>query len=613
MAIETRSVARPLRRALAGVLAALALAVAPGVWAPGAGAAEEGTAEKVIAVVNARLFDGEKVVPRATVVFSTAGKVLAVGPEVQPPAGAEVIDGSGRTLLPGLIDAHTHSFLGALERALVFGVTTNLDMMTDPTWAAARRREQAEGKATGRADLFSASTLVTAPGGHGTQFGVVIPTLARPEDAEAFVAARIAEGADYVKIVSEDGSQFGGRLGALDRPTIAAAIVAAQKQGKLAVVHVSTFGRAQEAIADGANGLVHLFLDKPADLAMARLTGERHAFVIPTLVVLEGMTGKAGGASLTTDPRTQPYLTVAEVQNLKQMFPRHGETRLDPALETVRLMKAAGVPILAGSDAPNPGTAHGSALHRELELLVQAGLTPAEALAAATSVPAREFGLADRGRVAPGLVADLLLVEGDPTQDVTATRAIRNVWKRGHAVDRPLQDAAPAEAPKLAAGLVSDFDGDEVSATTGVGWVTSTDQFRGGTSTAAIELTAGGAAGSKGSLAVSGEIRAGFAFPWAGAMYFPGAAAMAPVDASGLRELVFWARGEGGTFRVMALSGSAAVPSMQTFEVGPEWREVVLQLSSFSGMDPRALLGLLFSASSSPGPFRFQIDDIRLR
>jgi len=85
-----------------------------------------------------------------------------------------------------------------------------------------------------------------------------------------------------------------------------------------------------------------------------------------------------------------------------------------------------------------PGSWNGASLHGELALLVRAGLTPTEALAAATSVPARAFGLADRGRIAPGLRADLLLVRGDPTRDVTATRDIVGVWKAGVRIGRAL-------------------------------------------------------------------------------------------------------------------------------------------------------------------------------
>jgi imidazolonepropionase-like amidohydrolase len=89
--------------------------------------------------------------------------------------------------------------------------------------------------------------------------------------------------------------------------------------------------------------------------------------------------------------------------------------------------------ILAGTDAPNEGTTYGAGLHRELELLVEAGLTPVEALRAATSVSAAAFDLNDRGRIAAGARADLLLVDGDPTVDIRTTRNILHVYKRGRA------------------------------------------------------------------------------------------------------------------------------------------------------------------------------------
>ena len=136
---------------------------------------------------------------------------------------------------------------------------------------------------------------------------------------------------------------------------------------------------------------------------------------------------------------SRPYLSRTDVSMLAQTFPRRPgapATTYAGAVETVRALKKAGVAILAGTDAGNPGTTHGASLHGELELLVQAGLTPAEALAAATSIPAKTFGLGDRGRVAAGLRADLVLVSGDPTVDITATRAIDGIWKQGVRFDR---------------------------------------------------------------------------------------------------------------------------------------------------------------------------------
>ena len=103
---------------------------------------------------------------------------------------------------------------------------------------------------------------------------------------------------------------------------------------------------------------------------------------------------------------------------------------------SLKRLAERGVPVLAGSDPPNAGTAFGASVHRELELMVAAGLSPIAALRAATSVPARVFDLNDRGRIAPGLRADLLLVEGDPTSDIVATRNIARIWKQGVPFDR---------------------------------------------------------------------------------------------------------------------------------------------------------------------------------
>src|SRR5579884_1831043 len=157
---------------------------------------------------NARVFDGQKVLPRATVVI-TAGKIAAVGENVKAPADAVVVDGTGKTLLPGFIDAHTHTIVAsALRQASIFGVTTTLDMFTDPKTAAQVKKEEAAGGLWDSARLFSAGFLATAPGGHGTEYGMKVPTLTKPDEAQAWVDARIAEGSDYIKIIYDDMSAY---------------------------------------------------------------------------------------------------------------------------------------------------------------------------------------------------------------------------------------------------------------------------------------------------------------------------------------------------------------------------------------------------------------------
>lgn len=104
------------------------------------------------------------------------GRIAVMGVGAPLPAELSVVSGEGRTLIPGLIDSHTHVFGDALRSALVFGVTTELDMFTNSEFAAVLRQREAAGQQSDVADLRSAGTLVTAPGGHGTQYGFPIPT-----------------------------------------------------------------------------------------------------------------------------------------------------------------------------------------------------------------------------------------------------------------------------------------------------------------------------------------------------------------------------------------------------------------------------------------------------
>ena len=493
-----------------------------------------------MAFTRARVFDGVRVIPDATVVVRD-GVISAVMAAAEVPAGATVIDGRGKTLLPGLIDAHTHTYAPEqLRAAVIFGVTLELDMFTTPSFAASQRAEQAAGKATGRADLLSAGTLVTAPGGHGTEYGFPIPTITAAGLADAFVAARVAEGSDYIKIVYDDGSEVGLPWKTIDEPTLAAVIRAAKARKKLAVVHVLAREFGRSAIAAGADGLVHLFIDKPVDDAFVGLVAAHKAFVIPTLTVLDSVNRAGGNAALADDPALAPYLTPDDVQMLKSSFP--GKTPPADVLkipsEAVKALKAAGVRILAGTDCGNPGTAHGVSLHRELALLVAAGLTPVEALAAATAQTAATFGLTDRGRIAPGMRADLVLVDGDPTADITATRKIAGVWKQGHSIDRdayrtrrPAANRSTGETEKRAraAGIGIGVDQrlrggkghDKNCLSARAGWSQPT-LFEGGKSKAESTVVGAGANGSAHALKITGTIDPAPGQHWAGVMFSPG-------------------------------------------------------------------------------------------
>ncbi len=283
-------------------------------WSGSADAAPE---EAPLVFKKVRVFDGQRVIPEATVVVA-GGRIAAVGKSVLAPQNAIAIAGRGRTLLPGLIDAHTHVFPpSVLEQSLIFGVTTELDMFTDHRMATSIKSQQEAGEARNMADLRSAGTLITAPGGHGTEYGVVIPTITDPAQAQSFVDARIAEGSDYIKIVYA----VDGRMPSISKEVLAAVIRAAKDRDKLAVVHATTLQAARDALDAGAVGLVHLFVDAPVDDAFIKVAVANRAFFIPTFAVLESLCDTGGGATLVSDPDLGPFVNAQAAENLKRSFP----------------------------------------------------------------------------------------------------------------------------------------------------------------------------------------------------------------------------------------------------------------------------------------------------
>lgn len=581
---------------------------------------------KPIVIKDVRLFDGEKVLARATVVIEGA-KIAALGEKISIPPDAEVIAGAGNTLLPGLIDAHVHVWDTAqLRQSLVFGVTAVIDMFTTNlrTLKDNQKAQEQGGKADG-AYLISPGICVTAPGGHGTQFGPGIPTITGPEGAQEFVDARIAEGSDFIKIMLDDGSVYGMPRPTISNETMAAVIRAAHQRNKLAVIHAATLQNCEDALNAGVDGLAHLYFNDAYDPNFGRLAAQKRAFVIPTFSVLQTLAGMRETTVLITDALISSYLKPFDVQNLERSYPFKGkEANYRAAERALPQLREAGVPILAGTDAPNPGTTFGASLHRELELLVRAGLTPIEALQAATSVPAAKFNLEGRGRIRPGMIADLVLVNGDPTQDIKTTRDIASIWKGGRPVDREKyrEEAAAEKAVPTSqapipeygdSGLISDFEGESIEAKFGAGWMISTDAFMGGKSKAEMNLVPGGAQGSSKSLLVTGTVVPGSALNWSGVMFMPGPTMMAPADLSARKSISFWAKGDGKKYACNIFAQSLGwTPAGQDFTAGPEWREYTFTFESYR-LKGNDIMGIFIGASGEAVDFALQIDDVRLK
>lgn len=591
--------------ALSGVALVALIALSDGPKAPAkAPAHDPGPAAFVIR--GARVFDGDTLWPRADVAVRD-GRIEAIAESLSTD-GLSVIEADGQTLLPGFIDAHVHAYGDGRREALRFGTTTVLDMFGDPSNLQGARVERESLELTDRADLWGAGILATARGGHGTQFGVVVPTLDSPDAAPQWVAARRSEGSDFIKLVREDLSAYRDteRLPTLDAARSQAVITAAQAQDLRALVHVSTVANAIEVLEQGADGLVHVPQDAGDDRAFVEAARARGAFVTPTLSVIAAFSGREN--ALAEHPRLAERLSSNQRGQLRgrPSFGPLATQLIDRAKARVAVLHAAGVPVLAGTDAPNPGTAFGASMHDELALLVEAGLSPLDALRAATSVPAQHFGLADRGRIAPGLRADLVLVEGDPSADIRATRELVNVWKNGRRVDpRPPTESVAT----LAAGTLADFEEDALPQT----WMPASDQMQGGRSTARMARIEGGAADSAGALRVEVELTeqgVGGQPAWAGVFFSPGATPMAAVDASSISTLRLQVR-SAAPLQLLLFSGEGA-PAVVPIAASAEWRSVEIDLSTQAGFDRSRLRGISLSATGR-GAQQFDIDEVEVR
>ena len=366
---------------------------------------------EAVAITNIRVFDGNTLTEERTVVIEDGLISAAMTADT-------TVDGLHGTLLPGFIDSHVHlASLAQLEQGTYWGSTTMLDMGSQSMALTNSLRHR-----KGFADIRGAGNVASAPGGfQTTRMGFPISSVVTgPGDANRFVADRVAEGADYIKVIVEDPQRMGSA--ALDVATIAAIVVAAHQAGLKVIAHVTTLAALTNAVDAGVDVLTHAPIDADVDENLVASIAKQAMVSVPTLTMMK------------------------ETASVAAQIPTHAGSSVDyaHARTTVTMFHRASVTILAGTDAhrapapsantppaPFPDVPHGEALHEELALLVEAGLTPVEALYSATIAPAAYFGLTDRGVIEAGRRADLVLVEGDPTQDIAATRAIRGVWVAG--------------------------------------------------------------------------------------------------------------------------------------------------------------------------------------
>jgi imidazolonepropionase-like amidohydrolase len=348
------------------------------------------------------VFDGTGAAPRPATVLIQDDRIIAVGADVKVPSGAKVIEARGKALTPGFYDLHTHWTAGGepdvfppIATAYVkAGITTVNDFNEAPEAYAPLR----EWLGTLAAPHVNFAARISTPGGHGADWADQATTkwVNTPEAARSAVESLAAYKPDLIKVFT-DGWRYGAAPDntSMDGWTLSALTEAAHQQHLKVVTHTVTVERGLVAAKANVDSLAHGLQDRvltPDEVQIIKASGMAE---IPTLAVY--------------DPNKDPSKP-ADAQRLR---------KFDNALKNVKLLYDAGVPIALGTDAGMPQTPHGPSTLHELELLVRAGLTPAQALVAATQTSAHLLAQdGDRGTIAPGKRADILLFDGKPWENI---------------------------------------------------------------------------------------------------------------------------------------------------------------------------------------------------
>ncbi|KAF6812579.1 amidohydrolase [Colletotrichum plurivorum] len=377
-----------------------------------------------ILIQNVRVFDSRVVrEPSNVVITRSAGNIQdPMNDGSAADASDIIVDGQGCTLIPGLIDAYVNikGATAAIGAFAAHGVTTVVDLSSN-TQQCQALRVFAAGKTRLPTFLTSGNQAASARDYYEPQVNdnpneTVVSTA---EEAAAFVASRATgpERADFIKVAVDVHSPTDALLKAL--------VDAAHAYGKLAVVRTAGKASYARAMRAGFDIFAHAPLDEPLDVELAREMAARDKVVVPTLLMMRnrasGGTGSPGG--IQRDGSGPGAMNRGSYDN---------------AVQSVRVLHGAGVTICAGTTAnlePGASIPFGESLHEEMRLLAGAGMPLLDVLRSATCVAATALRLSDRGIVRAGLRADLLLVEGNPLEDIGAVRRIRKVWIQGEDVE----------------------------------------------------------------------------------------------------------------------------------------------------------------------------------
>jgi imidazolonepropionase-like amidohydrolase len=417
--------------------------------------------DHVIALQGATLIDGSGGPPRTdALIIIRNGHIESVARvnEIEVPRGATVVELAGKTIIPGLIDAHAHVERWATGRYVAWGVTTVRDLHSNTDSALALRNALNLGSILGPR-MFTAGAMIDGvPPTYGNASGV-----ATADDARHAVDKHAVAGVDYLKVytkitpallqaILDEAGKLGlpvaAHLGKTDALT-------AGRAGVVSIEHMA--GVVQAASGDPSYADAHnsflagwtteekgwASLDSQAVARTARALAQTRVAIVPTLVVHD-MLSRLDNPLLLTRPGMEDVPdNTQSVRSVPSLLQRTGWKSADFDAfrrsrrrqdQFVREYKRAGGAIVAGSDAANQLLIPGYSLHEEMALLVGAGLTPLEAITAATRRGAQLLRADSLGILMPGKVADLVVLNADPTRSIAATRNIALVVIRGRMI-----------------------------------------------------------------------------------------------------------------------------------------------------------------------------------
>jgi len=384
--------------------------------------------------VGARIIDGsgKPAIENATLLIRN-GRIEAVGKKVKIPAGAERIDATGKTIIPGLINAHGHvndpAQLGVYLRD---GITTVLSLGGDKEFAL---REQNAKAAAGTAPHL----YVAGPIQDSTAIpGAVAVTSA--DQARKSVDELIKNKPDIVKLRVDD---FLGARPKMSPEVYQAVIDEAHKNGFRTAVHVVLLDDAKGVLRAGVDYIAHSVRDREVDAEFIGLMKKRHVFYCPTLTREVAVFTYSETPAFFSDPFFLKEADPAEMAKMSD--PKHQEAvrndkgaawykeHFPVAMHNLKTLSDAGIPIVMGTDSGGgPGRFQGYFEHMELEYETKSGLTPMQALVSATSAPAQLLHISDEaGTLAKGKWADFVVLSANPLDDIRNTRAIDSVWVGG--------------------------------------------------------------------------------------------------------------------------------------------------------------------------------------